>query len=255
MMGITIQQLVGMSLIVISAIICIFVSNYFFKRLFKRHMEADRARFGTISRVVASIVKFLIGFIAVMSVLTVLGYNVKSFLAGLGLVSAIIGLALQDTLKDYLMGLHILFDESMDIGSLVTINGHTGVVKSFTLRTTKLYDIELGGVVYICNRDIVTIEEGFPYISINVPVSDRNKAADVAAAFDSIINELSGIEGVIKAEYLGVSAFIDNGTQHLVRITPDVYKALAIRREANTLIYNSLYEAGISLRQSAIVSC
>lgn len=250
--SIELSPIIKIAIVVVIAIIALLISKYIFSRIFKKHMQADRKRFCTITRVIASITKALIAFIAILWIMAILGYNVKSFIAGLGLVSAVIGLALQDTLKDYLMGLHIIFDESMDIGSLVTINGYTGIVESFTLRTTKLFDINQAGTIYICNRDIVTIQEGFPFIDIEVPVSSSNSYDDISETFNSFGDSLVKINGVTKAEYVGVSRFVDNGNVQLVRVWCDLKNVPTIKRNCNTAILRELEKSGIELIHSKI---
>lgn len=246
------SPIIKIAIVVVIAMIALLISKYIFGRIFKKHMQANRKRFCTITRVISSIIKALIVFIAILWIMAILGYNVRSFIAGLGLVSAVIGLALQDTLKDYLMGLHIIFDESMDIGSLVTINGHTGIVESFTLRTTKLFDIHQASTIYICNRDIVTIEEGFPFFDIEVPISSSNSYEDISRAFDSLSGILAKISGVTKAEYAGVSRFVNDGSVQLVRVWCDLKNIPTIKRNCNTAILRELEKSGISLIHSKI---
>lgn len=243
------HHLVSTAIVLVAMLIALAVSNFLFKKSFKRHMAAGRTRYGTITRVTGSVTKILIVFIAILWIMSIYGYNVRSFLAGLGLVSAVIGLALQDTLKDYLMGIHIIMDESMDISSLVTINGHTGIVESFTLRTTKLFDINLCGTIYICNRDIVSIEEGFPFFDISIPISQDNSEEAVTSCLGEAAGGLTGIKGVEKAEYLGVSEFTNNGMRHLIRVWPDLRDLPNIRRDCNSYISKAIDRRDILLTQ------
>ena len=240
-------HLVSTAIVLVAMLVALAVSNFLFKKSFRRHMAAGKTRYGTITRVTGSVTKVLIVFIAILWLMSIYGYNVRSFLAGLGLVSAVIGLALQDTLKDYLMGIHIIMDESMDISSLVTINGHTGIVESFTLRTTKLFDINLCGTIYICNRDIVSIEEGFPFFDISIPISQDNAAENVSSSLGEAAERLRDVRGVEKAEYLGVSEFTNNGMRHLIRVWPDLRDLPNIRRACNSCISREIDRRGIIL--------
>lgn len=240
-------HLVSTAIVLVAMLVALAVSNFLFKKSFRRHMAAGKTRYGTITRVTGSVTKVLIVFIAILWLMSIYGYNVRSFLAGLGLVSAVIGLALQDTLKDYLMGIHIIMDESMDISSLVTINGHTGIVESFTLRTTKLFDVNLCGTIYICNRDIVSIEEGFPFFDISIPISQDNEAENVSSSLGEAAGRLRDVRGVEKAEYLGVSEFTNNGMRHLIRVWPDLRDLPNIRRACNSCISREIDRRGIIL--------
>ena len=56
--------------------------------------------------------------IATLFVLQLLGFNVSSVIAGVGIVSAIVGLSLQDALKDIIMGFNIIIDSYFSVGML-----------------------------------------------------------------------------------------------------------------------------------------
>lgn len=244
----SLDHLIRILLVLAMMFIALGVSSLITKRIFKHHMKSGNTRFGTIIRVLGSCTKVLIVFIFAMWILAILGFNVRSFVAGLGLVSAVIGLALQDTLKDYMMGLHIIFDESMDISSIVTINGHTGIVESFTLRTTKLYDFDLMGTVYICNRDITTIEEGFPCFDIPVNVSQNNDADKVTEVFKALPEKLEKtVASVDRSSYVGIKDFVNDGTLHAIRVWGDMKSKPIIKRACNAVIARELSEAGIEL--------
>ena len=58
--------------------------------------------------------------------------NVSSLLAGVGILSVIIGLAVQDALKDIIRGFSILSDEYFNIGDIILYKEITG--KVITLR-------------------------------------------------------------------------------------------------------------------------
>ena len=86
-------------------------------------------RGATISTIIRHIIKYAIAIIVVISILNVLGINVTSMLAGVGIIGVVVGLSLQDIMKDYLVGFSIVFEEQYDVGDYVEINGHSGIIK------------------------------------------------------------------------------------------------------------------------------
>ena len=66
--------------------------------------------------------------------LNLYGVNTTSLIAGLGIAGAVLGLALQDALKDIFNGLSIIFDNYFVVGDLVDYNGFVGTVTDFGLK-------------------------------------------------------------------------------------------------------------------------
>lgn len=125
----------------------------------------------TVLPVVMSVLKALIAVITVLIVLQINGINIGSMVAGLGLVSAAVGLALQDTLKDVVMGLHIMGDKFFSVGDPVEYNGVNGIVTSFNVRTTKIESITDNSTLSVCNRNISEIKKMTDMLDIDIPVS------------------------------------------------------------------------------------
>lgn len=86
------------------------------KYIAERKAKGDKA---TLVRVMFGILQFLIVLGAILVILQMNGVNVNSVVAGLGLLSAIVGFALQDVLKDIFMGIHIISDHFFSVGDVV----------------------------------------------------------------------------------------------------------------------------------------
>lgn len=108
----------------------------------------------TIVNLIKSILKYVIAIITILAILSVYGIETKSIVASLGIAGAIIGLAFQDTIKNLLSGITIIFDNHYVQGDVVTINGFRGEVIELGLQTTKLKSYE--GEVLIINNCLVT---------------------------------------------------------------------------------------------------
>ena len=101
------------------------------------------------------IVKFLLYLVATYLTLKEFGYDVGGMLTGLGLTSAIIALAAQDTVKEIFSGLMIFWDKPFAIGDWVEIGEVSGTVEEISFRSTKLRTTE-DTVITVQNMTIST---------------------------------------------------------------------------------------------------
>ena len=85
-----------------------------------------------------SIIGVAIIIVIVLIILQLLGINVSSMLAGVGIASVVIGFALQDAMKDVFRGLEIVADNYYDIGDFIKYGDNVGQALSINLRTTKI---------------------------------------------------------------------------------------------------------------------
>ena len=97
---------------------------------------------------------YVIIVITVLLILQINGINVSSLLAGVGIMGAVIGLAIQDWLKDIIRGTSILSDNYFSVGDIIRYNGIEGKVVVIGLKTTKIQELKTGYIKSIANRKI-----------------------------------------------------------------------------------------------------
>lgn len=107
----------------------------------------------TILRLIASLVKYTIYFIAVIQILSIFGINTTGLLASAGIISVAIGFGAQTLVKDVITGFFIILEGQFDVGDKVQINSATGQVMSLGLRYTKL-KANTGEIYFIPNSTI-----------------------------------------------------------------------------------------------------
>lgn len=83
-----------------------------------------------------------------------LGVNVSALIAGLGVTSIAVALALQNILADLFASLSIHFDKPFEIGDSITVDDMQGNVEHVGLRTTRLRSVS-GEQLVIGNRDLL----------------------------------------------------------------------------------------------------
>ena len=95
--------------------------------------------------------KVVFTLVSLMWVLHIWEINITPYLAGVGLSGIVLGLALQDSLKNILGGINLMMDKTYQLGDKIKLeSGEIGKIHDIGLRTTKLVTFD-NEVVYIPN--------------------------------------------------------------------------------------------------------
>src|SRR5882672_8743191 len=109
----------------------------------------------TLAGVITSVGVFVIVFVTILEVLSVLNLNLGPLLASAGIAGLAIGFGAQTLVKDFINGFFILLYNQYDIGDVVRIAGVKGTVESMNLRQTTLRDDD--GTVHIVPNSAINI--------------------------------------------------------------------------------------------------
>ena len=88
--------------------------------------------------VIRKALKATIAVISFVWVIQLLGYNVSSLLAGLGIGGLAVALALQDTLANFFGSIFIILDRPFAVGDWIKIGETEGVVEEIGFRSTRI---------------------------------------------------------------------------------------------------------------------
>jgi small-conductance mechanosensitive channel len=86
--------------------------------------------------------------------LSALGYNITSLVAGLGIGGVAVALALQSILSDVFSSFSIYFDKPFIVGDVVSVDGMTGTVERIGMKTTRIRS--LGGEEIVMSNKQLT---------------------------------------------------------------------------------------------------
>ena len=235
-------------IIILSFLIYKLIMRFFLKSEQKNSIKKrlnNKSR--TYIKLLKSIVRFIFITVTLLIVLQINGINVTSMLAGVGIVSVILGLAVQDALKDIIRGISIISDEYYSIGDVITYNNITGKVISLDLKSTKIQDIATGNIISIANRNIEQAEINSKYLFVNFPMPYEipvTKAEKVAATISEQIKEIEDVEDAI---YIGVTELADSSIRYLIKITCPPERKLQVKRDSNRIILKVLEKNQISV--------
>ena len=156
--GIKLLQIIGTLLlcwILIKASSAI-AKKFFQNQTNKQRLAMSERKAKTLNSITSSVLKYVIYFIGIFSVLKQLGVPDSSLVVVASAGSVAIGLGAQSVVTDMMEGFFILFEDHYAVGDIVTIQGITGTVESVTLRSTKLRD-PMGCVHIIPNGSVGTV--------------------------------------------------------------------------------------------------
>ena len=131
-------------------------------------------RIDTLEHLARPLLRVVLGALMGLSTLGALGIDLRPVLAGLGVVSLGVSLAAQNILRDFLNGFFVVLENQYNVGDVVTLGGFSGVVEGFTLRATRLRNLDgeliilpNGAVTTVVNQtkgwSVAKVEVGIPY--------------------------------------------------------------------------------------------
>lgn len=183
--------------------------------------------------------------ILILAVLQVNGVNVTSIVAGLGVVGVVMGLALQDALKDIIRGLTIVAEGYFKVDDVVTINQETGVVQSVGLKTTKIKSIEDDGIISFANRDIDQAEIVSSSIYLPIPMPINIPISEAEKAMKEVVSATSKLDKINSSEYRGATEITNSSINYMLFVTCDPINQLQARRDALTTALKTLEKLNI----------
>lgn len=117
--------------------------------------EEDKENNRNISNLLSSIAVFFTWIIGILTILSNIGVNVTSLLAGIGIGGAAFALALRDVLSDLFASISIYFDKPFRIGDSISVGEQSGVVERIGLKTTRIRASKDEEIV-ISNKDLTS---------------------------------------------------------------------------------------------------
>jgi MscS family membrane protein len=114
------------------------VIRWFMRRVRNRALARGHGGTGSLMLLGERLVKAFIFVMAVFFVLGVLGFNLTTALAGLGIGGLAIGFGAQQTIANLFGGVSVLGDEVIRVGDVCKFGDRTGTVEDIGLRSTRV---------------------------------------------------------------------------------------------------------------------
>jgi small-conductance mechanosensitive channel len=158
----------------------------------KRKKEEAREHDTEIIRVLSSVIKFSLWIVAALLLLSNLGYNITSLIAGLGIGGLAVALALQNVLGDLFSAISIYFDKPFKVGDFIIIGNYMGVVKKIGMKTTRIQTLQ-GEELVVSNNELTATK-----IQNFGRMERRRIVFSVGVTYDTPYEKLKKIPDMIK---------------------------------------------------------
>ena len=155
----------------------------------------------TVASLIRSLVKYFAIIVAIGFILVSWGVDVAGIIAGVGVLTLVIGLGCQSLIQDIISGLFIVFDDYFAVGDVVIIDGFRGTIVEVGLKTTKLQDAG-GNIKSISNSHISTV--------VNLSRQDSMVTVSIGCAYEE---DIVRVEGVIAGAMEEIGKKIPNITK------------------------------------------
>lgn len=246
---------VKIALILIIAKIAVRVANTLVGRVLgHRAVRLDERRSKTLTTLVLNVMRYVVYFFVLLTVLANLGLDVSTLIAGAGVAGLAIGFGAQSLVKDVITGFFIIFEDQMGVGDNVMINMNPnlrGNVEEVGLRITRVRAYT-GEIHVLSNAQILQVT--------NYSKTNSLAVVDVSVAFEEdlerVFEVLKDVGNQAKEEIdtivgepqvLGVQTF--GAHDVVVRMTVDCkpMENFPVARELRKRIKTRFEEEGIEI--------
>lgn len=228
------------------------VSYFIFKASLKNAKSDDSSQAKASARTLNVFVGIIFWTLGALMLLSNMGVNITSLIAGLGIGGIAVALAMQNILSDIFSSFSILIDKPFQIGDFIVTGDHSGVVEKIGIKTTRL-KTPGGQMLIISNQELTTARLENYY-----DIKKRRALFNLGVVYESSRKKLESIPFIIadivknipKAE-LDRCHFKSYGDYSLnfevsIYIKESAYKAyMDVLQEINLEIFSRFKEAEI----------
>ena len=239
------ELIVSLIIVILGFLIYFLLKCLINKILDKRKYVSKKKK--TYLKLFKSIFKYVILIVVVVLVLQVNGINVTSIIAGLGIASVIAGFALQDAIKDIIMGFNIIVDEYYSVGDVVRIGEIEGKVLELGLKSTKMVDINTNDIFVIANREISKSLVVSTQFDIDIPIPYKEKISRVESIIEEIISQVTDLKNITNIEYRGLNKFGESAIYYKIRMYAKAEYQPQLKRDINRIIKLELDKNNIDI--------
>lgn len=202
--------------------------------------------------VITLVLKILLWTFILLSVLSNLGINVTSLIAGLGISGVAVAFALQNILSDIFSSFSIYFDKPFIEGDFIIVGNDMGTVKKIGIKSTRLETLQ-GEELVISNKELtearvhnykkmdkrrIVFSFGVTY---NTPKEKLEKIPEIVK---NIVENIESAD-LDRAHFKSFGDFSLNYEVVYYVLVPDYNKYMDIQQDINFRLKERLEEEGI----------
>ena len=209
-------------------------------------------RSATVITILQSLLRYAAAIIILCWGLHILGVNVTTIVASVGIVALIIGFGAESLIEDVITGLFMLFENQYNVGDIVEVGGFRGVVTDIGIRTTCITDPG-GNVKIINNSNMKDI--------LNRSDNNSRSICDIQIPYETDLPAFEAklpamLENVYRAHtdkmktapvYLGVQELGESGVTLRFAAEVDESDIYAVQRILNRDLFVAFRKAGVEV--------
>lgn len=215
---------------------------------------ARSQRAQTLLPLVRNVVFVVLAVMVILTVLSELGINIGPLIAGAGIVGLAVGFGAQTIVKDFITGFFILIEDTVAVGDIVELGGHSGKVEAMSIRSIQLRDFS-GQVHRIPFSEVTTTvnkSKDFSFATFDIGVGYSEDIDRCIEVIRDVGNEMVADEeyaAVIDGDIniMGVQALGDSAVVIRARIRVKPGKQFGLQRAFNRLIKIRFDAEGIEI--------
>lgn len=211
----------------------------------------------TIAKLIVSFLKWATALVALFFILDEWGVPATATLAGIGVVTLIIGLGSQSLVADILAGIFIVFEGEYEVGDIVIIDGWRGTVQQIGIRTTRL--IDAGGNIKIVNnneiKSIVNQTKELSLAKVYFPCDYETPVERVESIVADHLDEIKEkIPAIIEGPfYKGISDFGASNINYFFIAKCDENDIYQVQRDLNRELRIMFFKEGVDISYDRVV--
>ncbi len=239
---IVLESVLALAITILASNVILFILNLF---------RNKKGRTGTLATVFSSLVKYAAVIIAFCWILSIIGVNVSTIFASVGILALILGFGAESLVADLVTGVFILFENQYNVGDIIEIDGFRGKVKEIGIRTLSLEDTG-GNIKIINNSDLKNIINRSNQRSVavcDVGISYNVDLEKFDKVLDKILTDIKSKHDIFidRVECVGVESLANSCV--VLRIIADVNEENIFKgkRILNKELKIAFDKAGISI--------
>ena len=197
-----------------------FVIRFIIGKVAESKVKAKKSGVALIE-LLGNLVKYAAFIVVLFFVLNALGVNTAEILAGLGILTLILGLGMTALIEDIVAGIFIIAEHLFDVGDIIVLDGFRGEVVSIGIRSTKIADVG-NDVLTVRNSSIgslVNLTERQSAAAITIPLAPTEsiqRVEEICKSADMSYMNAKYPKLIGAPLYLGICEITKKGVQNLL---------------------------------------
>jgi small conductance mechanosensitive channel len=240
------------SIVKVIIMICFVLILESLLQLIFESIRTEKKKVKTAITILSSLLKYIAAIVMVCWGLVLLGVDVSTVFASVGILALIIGFGAETLIEDVITGLFMLFENQYNVGDIIEVDGFRGTVRAIGIRTTTIADAGENFKV-INNSAMKNILNRSQQVSVAVCDIGISYEADLEAVEKEITAYLETIYENHKEEmndtpqYLGVQELGDSAVVLRFTARVDEDNLFRAQRTLNRELYLKLKSMGVDL--------